>query len=82
MKELYVAGVFPSAMTSLRLLLTLPDAESPRMTEVSLCCTPGGGGYSYIFPYGDVPLNRVSFSGFQLRDRVHIFIIFDSERSF
>ena len=26
--------------------------------------TPGGGGYSYIFRYGDVPLNRVSFSGF------------------
>ena len=22
------------------------------------------GRYSYIFPYGDVPLNRVSFSGF------------------
>ena len=29
-----------------------------------------GGGYSYIFLYGDVPLNRVSFSGFRLRDRV------------
>ena len=31
---------------------------------------PRGGGYSYIFLYGDVPLNRVSFSGFRLRDRV------------
>ena len=30
----------------------------------------GGGGYCYIFLYGDVPLNRVSFSGFRLRDRV------------
>ena len=29
-----------------------------------------GWGYSYIFLYGDVPLNRVSFSGFRLRDRV------------
>ena len=29
-----------------------------------------GGGYSYIFPYGDVPLNMVSFSGFRLQDRV------------
>ena len=31
---------------------------------------PGGGGHLYIFLYGDVPLNRVSFSGFRLRDRV------------
>ena len=23
-----------------------------------------GGGYSYIFMNGDVPLNRISFSGF------------------
>ena len=30
---------------------------------------PGGGVLIY-FPHGDVPLNRVSFSGFQLRDRV------------
>ena len=29
-----------------------------------------GGGHLYIFLYGDVPLNRVSFSGFRLRDRV------------
>ena len=31
---------------------------------------PGGGGYSYVILYGDVPLNRVSFSGFRLQDRV------------
>ena len=27
-------------------------------------CPRTPGGYSYIFLYGDVPLNRVSFSGF------------------
>ena len=30
--------------------------------------TPGRG-YSHNFLYGDVPLNRVSFSGLRLRDR-------------
>ena len=34
----------------------------------------------YIFLFGDVPLNRVSFLGFQLRDKVHI-CHFDSETS-
>ena len=28
------------------------------------------GGHLYFFLHGDVPLNRVSFSGFRLRDRV------------
>ena len=53
---------------------------------------PGGGVLIY-FLYGDVPLNRVSFSGFQLRDRVSFFVkigsmtgsilvFFDFERSF
>ena len=55
---------------------------------------PGGGTHIFFGTgTGDVPLNRVSFSGFRLRDRPiifvkigsmtgSIFVIFDSERSF
>ena len=34
--------------------------------------SPRGGGHSYIFLYGDVPLSRVSFSGLRLQDRVSV----------
>ena len=34
--------------------------------------SPGGGGRSYILPYGDVPLNRMSFSGLPFQDRVSL----------
>ena len=46
------------------------DALSKQIQSLVDYVLSPGGGYSYIFPYGDVPLNRVSFSGFRIRDRV------------
>ena len=43
-----------------------------RQKTKSLGSDPGRG-YSYIFLYRDVPLNRASFSEFRLQDRVSFF---------
>ena len=51
------------SISTVRILEIIKNAHFPMVY-------PGGGGYSYIFPYGDMPLNRVSFSGFRLQDRV------------
>ena len=41
-----------------------------RRWRPNVCPQCQGWGYSYIFLYGDVPLNRESFSQFRLQDRV------------
>ena len=47
-------------------LRALSVVEGGCLQRDSAGMCPGGGGYSYIFLYGDVPLNRVSFSGLKL----------------